>query len=488
MAVAAGTPVRLAGRLDSGMSRWLWLVKWFLAIPHYVVLAFLWMAFAVVSVTAFVAILVTGRYPPRLFDFNVGVLRWSWRVAYYSYGALGTARYPPFTLADVPDYPARLDVAYPGQLSRGLVLVKWWLLAIPHYLVIGLFLGGATYVGSQAGNWVVGSPVTGLIGLLVVVAAVVLAVTGRYPRGIFDLVLGLNRWVYRVVAYAALMTDEYPPFRLDMGEREPAVLEVGTGRFDVHSVHPVEPAPVPPPPLPQPTPSLSPAPPARPMGAGRVVALVLGSLIGLGSFGLVAAGGAGLALDQTQRDSGGFLSSAEIGFSTDAYAIVGTGLEIDTDVPDWLQVRDVIGDVQIRFDANDADVFVGIARASEAAAYLDGFGYDEVTRVSGGDVGYDPHAGGAPATAPAAQDFWVASASGTGEQTLTFEPQDGRWLVVAMNADGSAGVDLDARVAAELPVLPWAALVVIGAGVVGLLLAVLLVALALRRDRTAGAA
>jgi hypothetical protein len=204
-------PVRLEARLDEPLSRWLWLVKWILAIPHFVVLFFLWFAFLAVSVVAFFAILFTERYPRALFDFNLGVLRWNWRVAYYAYGALGTDRYPPFSLGEEPDYPTRLDIAYPERLSRGLVLVKWWLLAIPHYLVVGIFLGGFH------ADWTSG----GLVGLLVLIAAVTLAFTGRFPKDLFDLVIGLNRWALRVVAYAALMTDQYPPFRLDMGGSEP---------------------------------------------------------------------------------------------------------------------------------------------------------------------------------------------------------------------------------------------------------------------------
>src|SRR5215213_460034 len=213
-------PLRVEGEPDGHLSRWRWLVKWILVIPHLVVLVGLWIAFVVLTVVAFFAILFTGRYPRAIFDFNVGVLRWSWRVGFYSYSALGTERYPPFTLADVSDYPARLDVEYPQALSRGLVLVKWWLLALPHYLVVAVFAGGA-YAGlneaNDHGGWTSGG---GLIGLLVLIAGVVLLFTGRYPRSIFDFIMGMNRWVYRVVAYATLMTDTYPPFRLDMGGPE----------------------------------------------------------------------------------------------------------------------------------------------------------------------------------------------------------------------------------------------------------------------------
>jgi hypothetical protein len=211
-------PVRVDATLDGHLSRWLWLVKWILAIPHFVVLVFLWLGFVLMSLFAFVAILFTGSYPRSIFDFNVGVLRWTWRVTYYACGALGTDRYPPFSLEDKPDYPAHLEIAYPEHLSRGLVLVKWWLLAIPHYLVLGLFLGGGWAVADSTDSSAAGG---GLISVLVLIAAVALLFTGRYPRGVFDLVLGLNRWVLRVWAYAGLMTDEYPPFRLDMGGTDP---------------------------------------------------------------------------------------------------------------------------------------------------------------------------------------------------------------------------------------------------------------------------
>jgi hypothetical protein len=214
-------PVRLEASIDAPLSPWLWLVKWFLAIPHFVVLFFLWIAFVLLTVIAGVAILFTGRYPRGMFDFNVGVLRWTWRVLYYAAsGGLGTDRYPPFTTDSVADYPADLDVAYPGQLSRGLVLVKWWLLAIPQYLVVAI-IGGFSW---GEGNWA-----PGLVEVLVLIAAVALLFTGRYPPHLFDFIIGLNRWVFRVIAYASLMTDRYPPFRLDQGGRDTRAFQGASG-------------------------------------------------------------------------------------------------------------------------------------------------------------------------------------------------------------------------------------------------------------------
>lgn len=213
-------PARLSGYLDPNLSRWKWLVKWFLAIPHFIVLFFLWFAFGVVTIVAWFAILFTGRYPRSLFNFNVGVIRWSWRVAFYSYGALGTDIYPPFTL-ERTDYPADFDVDYPEKLSRGLVLVKSWLLAIPHLLIVALLTGTAQTWVYRDGHWVqVGAGIS-LLGLLVLIAGVVLLFTGVYSKGLFDFVMGLNRWIYRVAAYVSLMRDEYPPFHLDMGPRDP---------------------------------------------------------------------------------------------------------------------------------------------------------------------------------------------------------------------------------------------------------------------------
>jgi hypothetical protein len=224
-------PVDIRGDLSAPPERGWWLIKWLLAIPHYIILAFLLAAFVVVWVIAFFAILFTGKYPKSLFDFNTGVLRWGWRVAFYSYAALATDKYPPFSLKPDPDYPADIEIPYPEKFSRGLALVKWWLLAIPHYIIVGIFSGGWSmgfYPGTtpkEVWTWQIGSQSVevekwqtsgsmNLIFVLAIFAAIYLLFAGRYPKDIFKLVLGFNRWVFRVGAYAALMTDEYPPFRL----------------------------------------------------------------------------------------------------------------------------------------------------------------------------------------------------------------------------------------------------------------------------------
>jgi hypothetical protein len=121
-------------------------------------------------------------------------------------------------------YPVKVNAQLDPGLSRWLWLGKWWLLAIPHYLIIGFFLGAGGYAASQVATsdqvpvWLWRG---GLIGLLVLIAAVVLLFTGRYPQSIYDFVLGMSRWALRVAAYAGLMTDSYPPFRLDQGGKEP---------------------------------------------------------------------------------------------------------------------------------------------------------------------------------------------------------------------------------------------------------------------------
>ena len=443
-------PVRIEGELDARVGRWLWLVKWLLAIPHYIVLAFLWLTLLVLTVIAFFAILLTGRYPRGIFDFNLGVLRWTWRVAFYSYGALATDRYPPFTLDDVPDYPARLDVEYPERLSRGLVLVKWWLLAIPHYIVVGILLGGGTYAATRIGDydrvWGVGYH-TGLIGVLVFFVGVALLFTTRYPRGLFDFVLGLDRWVARVAAYVLLMRDEYPPFRLDQGGRDPrgaigepspsaAALEEPGAQTDERRAG---------------------------GSAGKVVLIVVGVIAGLFAFAFLVGGCALVAVDQTQRDDDGFLMSPSVAFQTPTYAIVSETAELDTEGAEWA-LDTFLGTVRIRSESV-RPVFVGIGPAAAVDGYLADVERDEVADFGDRHPDYTQRAGAAPKAPPDSQTFWVTSATGAGEQTVDWDPRDGHWRAVVMNADASRGVSSDMSIGAELDSVLWIGIALLGAGV-----------------------
>jgi hypothetical protein len=437
---APAYPVRVRGSLDPGLSRWLWLVKWLLVVPHCFVLLFLWAAFVLLSVIAGFAILFTGRYPRALFDFNVGVLRWSWRVAFYAFGANGTDRYPPFTLAET-DYPATLEVAYPEQLSRGLVLVKWWLLALPHYILLAVFVGGAGLAAYQLGG--------GLVGLLVFFAVIALLFTGRYPRGIFDLVLGLDRWALRVAAYAGLMTDQYPPFRLDLGDDEPASLAV------------------------------PPASPSAPWSGGRTAAAIGGGLLALIAAGLLAAGVVALVVDQTARDDQGFVMSGAQTYATSTYALVSDTATIDVRGVDVLD--DLVGKVKVQSDSG-GPVFVGIGPAEAVSRYLRGVPRERVSDLAEGSG--TVIAGTRRPAPPQNQRFWVASAAGTGRQALGWDVRNGDWRVVVMSADATRGMRAAVAVGAELPALLGVGLALLAGGGLFLLVSgVVLVAAASRATK-----
>jgi hypothetical protein len=192
-------PVTLYVTLAESLSRWLWIVKPLLLIPHYIVLAILGFAASITWVITLLAILFTGRYPRGLFDFHMGVFRWMWRVEFYGTQALATDMYPPFQFSGANDYPADIEIKYPENLNRWLVLIKLFLV-IPHLIILGILRGGQN----------------GLSMLLVFIAGIILLFTGKYPKGILDLLMGVHIWWYRTMAYVTFMTDSYPPFRLDV--------------------------------------------------------------------------------------------------------------------------------------------------------------------------------------------------------------------------------------------------------------------------------
>jgi Domain of unknown function (DUF4389) len=500
-------PVRVDASLDAPLSRWLWLVKWLLLVPHFIVLGLLWITFVVLSVVAFFAILFTGAYPRPVFEFNVGVLRWTWRVQYYAIGAFGTDRYPPFTLADDPSYPAHLEVEYPRRLSRGLALVKWWLLAIPHYIIVAVFTGGGLWAAWRAGNDNASGNWPGLIAILAVVAAVVLLFTGRYPQQIFDFVLGMNRWVLRVAAYAGLMTDAYPPFRLDMGGHDPATMAL-----------PQLPAPGPGPAgtAEQPgqpdgprqaftggegtTPAGAPggsqagpqtgtagpagaAPGGQPSGwtAGRIVAVVAGAVLVLCSLGLLGAGGAALWAHTAARQ-GGYVDLGSATYATSGYAVASDPVKLHAAGGGWDAAQALFGTVRIRATstAGAAPVFIGIAPAGAASTYLAGVAHATIYGPAGSRGWLTEHAGTAPAIVPSRASLWDAHATGPGAQTVVWPVRSGDWTVVAMNANGSRPVSVHLDVAATLPALSWIAGGLLAGGVIILTAGVLLLVIPIR--------
>ncbi len=187
-------PVQLVGSYQGQVNRFLWLIKWILVIPHIIVLWLLSLPVLLTTPIAWLAVIILGRYPPLLWSYHVGLLRWGWRVNFYAYEVGNTDQYPPFSFASREDYPADLAVEFPANSSRLTALFRW-LLIIPH--------------------WIVTAILTEIVGILVLFALIILLFSGRYPEGLFNIVMGMNRWIYRVNAYGWLLADKYPPFSFD---------------------------------------------------------------------------------------------------------------------------------------------------------------------------------------------------------------------------------------------------------------------------------
>jgi hypothetical protein len=227
----------------------------------------------------------------------------------------------------------------------------------------------------------------------------------------------------------------------------------------------------------------SPAAPPDRWGAGRVIALVLGLLLLLPALGLLAGGGVLLWADQSQRTGDGYLMSPATSVSSPGSAVVSDRIDLSTS-GDWVPVSAALGTARVQATGTGPDLFVGIGPTDQVNAYLGG-----VQRTVIDDLGTDGSAsstqvsGTAPAGAPGEQSFWAEQATGAGRQQLAWDPADGDWTVVVMNADGSAGVDADLRVGAELPALTGIAWGLLAAGVVLTLIAVLVIVLAARRRR-----
>lgn len=223
-------------------------------------------------------------------------------------------------------------------------------------------------------------------------------------------------------------------------------------------------------------------PPQR-WGPGRVIALVVGILLLLPGLGLLVGGGVLIWADGPARNDDGYLYSASDDFATSGYAITSGSIDLATGA-DWLPVSSALGSARIQVTGTgSSDIFIGIARVADTTEYIGGVDRSVVTDLGSGSPPAIRTGAGAPSTPPGEQDFWVAQSEGSGTQTLTWRPSAGDWTLIVMNADGSAGVSVDARVGATVPALTGFAWGVFGTGLFLVLIAVLLLVLAIRRRK-----
>lgn len=186
----AAYPVHFDVLYPEGGNRFMILIRWLLALPHYIVLYFLQLIASILVFVAWFILLITGRYPSGMFSFVEGYLRWSMNVSAYVYFH---NQYPPFSMNEGDYDPLMFSVTEQDSYSRLSVLFRVFLL-IPHIIVLYFLQLAAAVVG--------------LVMVLVVL------VTGNYPRGMFNFLVGVGRWTARLNAYAFLLTDKFPPFSM----------------------------------------------------------------------------------------------------------------------------------------------------------------------------------------------------------------------------------------------------------------------------------
>jgi len=221
----------------------------------------------------------------------------------------------------------------------------------------------------------------------------------------------------------------------------------------------------------------------------RTVLVIVGSVLILLGTSVLIGGGAGLWLHQ-QQDNDGYFTAGPERFTTETSALSVPSLDIKVAGPDVFSAEDLLGRVRIRMESTNAGspLFIGIARADDVAKYLNGVGHDELTDIEASPfkATYTSRPGGEPASNPAEQTFWVASDTGTGPRTLTWDVADGNWTVLIMNADGSPGIDADISAAAELPViLPIAIVALVVGGVLTLIgIAIIVLTVTTRTNTT----
>jgi hypothetical protein len=225
------------------------------------------------------------------------------------------------------------------------------------------------------------------------------------------------------------------------------------------------------------------------LGLGRGVAAFIAFILLMVGFGLAVGGFTVLSVNSNFGDSEGFIMSHPTDLTVDSYAIVqkAVNIHIDTDLPIWIPNLGDLVQLKIVATSNDPseDVFIGIAGVTDASSYLSGTNYHEVDdfswnynpwRESPPHIVYQERSGGAPSGAPVVHSFWSAHISGSGTQTLTWEPELGNYWIVGMNADGSMGVDMEIQLGARLPILRTIGGILLAVGLI-----LVLVALALFR-------